>query len=162
MIGLNFAYNSKDSLSGYLIMMFYLQDMGKNAHLYFNWIKSGSHAMSVEWLLSGVVDGACIDYLVWRTLSQKRPEMLEKLEIIERLGPNPIQPLILNVTKMENTVRESIKEAFKNFCNDRDLNMKLFKEHGFVRFIALNYEDDYLELDERIDKFKKEIQGENI
>jgi len=145
-------------------MMFYLQDLGKNAHIYFNWMKSGSHALSIEWLLNGVVEGACIDYLVWRRLIEKRPELLEKLVIIERLGPNPIQPLILNVKKMDVKVREQVKVAFRIFCNDEELNNKLFKKHGFERFIALSYEDDYLELGERIERYKQESEnvGEQV
>jgi len=158
MAGFNFAYNSEDSLSGYFIMMFYLQDRGKNAHDYFHWMRSGAHATSVDWLLNGVVDGACIDYLVWRNLIKGRPEILERLEIIDRLGPNPIQPLILNVKKLDERggLREVLKEAFWKFCEDEELNWRLFKEYGFERFVALNYEDDYLRMGERIEKFKKE------
>jgi len=158
MAGINFAFNDKDSLSGYLIMLIYLQDNGKNARRYFNWMKSGAHSMSVQWLLNGLVDGACVDYLVWRNLIRDRPEILERLEIIERIGPYPIQPLILNVKKMDlmgTHLRDVVKEAFRVFCNNDELNLRLFKKDGFERFIALNYEDDYLKLGERIEMLKK-------
>jgi len=157
MLGLKFAYNSLDSLSGYLIMTFYLQDRGYDPRNYFDWVKTGSHARSIDELLNGNVDGACIDYLVWRKMVEERKEILERLKIIDKLGPNPIQPLLLNIKKMSVLEVESIKNAFYNICENEELNRSLFKGYGFDRMIELCYRDDYLELDERINNYKKFI-----
>jgi len=52
-------------------------------------------------------------------------------------------------------LRDVVKEAFRNFCNDDGLNERLFREYGFERFIELNYEDDYMKVGERIEILKK-------
>jgi len=162
MRGLRFAYNSEDSLSGYLVMVFYLQDKAKNPKTYFNWVHSGSHSKSIDLLLSGEVDGACVDYLVWRKILSKRPDILDKLMIIDKLGPNPIQPLILNIKKMTESERDIVREAYFRFCKEDELNGSLIKQYGFEKFISVTYEEDYSELDERIKIYKKGGSGKMI
>ncbi len=55
---------------------------------------SGSHEASIAMLLAKKADVCAVDSVVWRRLTSARPDLTDRLRVVESLGPFPIQPVI--------------------------------------------------------------------
>jgi phosphonate transport system substrate-binding protein len=56
-------------------------------------------------LLAGEADVCAVDSIVWRRMSAARPELAERLRVVESLGPFPIQPVVAAPALGDATVR---------------------------------------------------------
>lgn len=96
--------NDPVSLSGYHSMRFALADRDLPedfAELTF----TGGHHRSIDMVLAGEIDAAVVDSVV-RTSRARGDEAVAQLQIIERLGPWPVQPLVARSTLDAETVDE--------------------------------------------------------
>jgi phosphonate transport system substrate-binding protein len=89
---------------------------------------SGSHEVSIAMLLADKADVCAVDSVVWRRLSSARPELTERLRVVESLGPFPIQPVIAAPTLPADVV-EAIAGSLLEL-NPRELGS--FGATGFV------------------------------
>ena len=104
--------NDPVSLSGYHSMRFALDDRGLDES-FTSLVFTGGHHQSLDLVLSGELDAAVIDSVV-RTGRARLDSAVEELQIIERLGPWPVQPLVARATldtEQIDRVRELLLEA---------------------------------------------------
>jgi ABC-type phosphate/phosphonate transport system substrate-binding protein len=112
-IGRRFAYNSTDSLSGYLA----LGAMTKEAGLVgepIRWLRTGSHRASVLAVAEEKADVAAIDALCWSLALRYEPEAASRLKVIGQTPLRPGPPLVTAVERDEGevqTIRAVIKDA---------------------------------------------------
>jgi ABC-type phosphate/phosphonate transport system substrate-binding protein len=118
-----FAYNDKNSLSGYYCMRFHLQTYYKASEsssrskpFFRNALETGGHLRSLEALLDGRADVAAVDINVLRKLRRSsRPwraklKLLRQLEDVPELGPYPGQPFVVPAS-IDSELREDIRGA---------------------------------------------------
>jgi len=91
----SWAYNDPCSLSGYHCLLKKLAEMGEDGRFFGQVRCSGSHSNSIEMVARGEVDAAAIDSNVLKIRLGSKPELGERLRIIESWGPFPIQPVVL-------------------------------------------------------------------
>ncbi len=87
--GVTAAYNDRASLSGFGSLLGRVEAFG-GPTFFSRWTPTGSHARSVAALLEGAAQVAAIDANVWRSLPRR-----DELEVLETLGPFPIQPMVV-------------------------------------------------------------------
>jgi phosphonate transport system substrate-binding protein len=113
MAGHRLAVNEGDSHSGYGVVLAALAERGVPEGGFSELVQTGSHAGSLEALRAGAADVAAIDSHVLAVLSADYPAIGAELEVIERLGPSPSQPLVagpgLNLGERA-AAREALRE----------------------------------------------------
>lgn len=101
------AYNDAESLSGHDAL---LDRLGKERGGFFREaVVSGSHARSMEWVASGVVDAAAIDGLLLEAERTRRPDLTRRLRVIDRLGPFPVHPLAVTPSVRADTAERLVE-----------------------------------------------------
>lgn len=94
--GRSWAYNEPNSQSGYNIMRYHLYTLGETRGFFGRIAESGAHLSSIEMVLDGGVDAACIDSIVLDRALRNRPTLRDRLRIIAELGPSPIPPVVVS------------------------------------------------------------------
>ena len=92
--GASWSFNDPDSHSGYLATLTQLLDLGQTEAFFGRVIDAGWHQVSVELVASGQVDASAVDSHVLALELRDRPELANRLRVIESFGPSPIQPLV--------------------------------------------------------------------
>ena len=118
--GARWAYNEPSSWSGYWVT---LARVG--AWEYFGAVvAAGSHRRALDMVAAGQVDGSAIDWQVLAVELRDHPELAEQLQVVDSLGPAPIQPVV---------VRTGLDPGLK-----RDLRARLLELRGevFGRFFV--------------------------
>jgi len=92
------GFNDECSLSGYFAALQKLSELGCEGDFFCRRVHTGSHHASIEATLAGTVDGAAIDSTVLAIALRERPELAERLRVLESWGPFPIQPVVLRST----------------------------------------------------------------
>jgi len=143
------GYNSFDSLSGYLSLCIRMLKCGYNFDTFVNWVHTAAHSASIGMLLKGEIDVASIDYVVWDRFVLNMPEEAKTLKVLEILGPNPIQPFILNSSLPED-LKQKIKAAFEELSNDTSVlpTLKSFGYSGIAMVSLSNYDNLKRDLDD--------------
>ncbi|MEM9381598.1 MAG: PhnD/SsuA/transferrin family substrate-binding protein [Planctomycetota bacterium] len=84
------GFNDTCSMSGYYAALKAVEDGFFGAE-----VCTGSHAASIDALLGGEIDVACIDSNVLALERAARPDLARELRVVESLGPHPIQPVVV-------------------------------------------------------------------
>jgi phosphonate transport system substrate-binding protein len=81
--GMRFTFGAKDSTSGYLMPLYYLQEMGIDPDKDFQGPPqfSGTHTRTLEWVLSGRVDAGVVNGQIFDRLLRKKKLDLKKIDI---------------------------------------------------------------------------------
>jgi ABC-type phosphate/phosphonate transport system substrate-binding protein len=90
--GRRVGYNGVDSLSGWVMPRAFLRRAGIDPDG-FAWVRTGSHAASLEALAAGTVDAAPIDSGVHALAARANPRVA-RLAVLARLGPLPAPALV--------------------------------------------------------------------
>ena len=61
-------------------------------------VEAGFHQRALRMVAEGVVDGSAIDCQVLAVELRERPELAERIRVVESLGPSPIQPVVVRST----------------------------------------------------------------
>lgn len=137
--GRTLAFNSTDSLSGYVSMLSLLP-AGQSA-----WsgptLETGAHLLSIDAVRDGQADIASIDALTWTYAQQNFPEVLQGLVIIDRGPLVPHLPLIANAGTTDEALEEwrtAFAEVVRNPALADTLDRLLIQ--GFVALDAAQYE----------------------
>lgn len=104
--------NDLVSLSGHYALRFALEDRGLDDD-FTELVFTGGHHSSIDALLAGEIDAAVVDSVVRTSRARLDPEVAS-LQIIDRLGPWPVQPLVARHTldpEQVATVRRLLLEA---------------------------------------------------
>jgi phosphonate transport system substrate-binding protein len=89
--GARWAYNEPSSWSGYWVT---LTQVG-NWDYFGEVVAAGYHQRALRMVAEGEVDGAAIDCQVLAVELRERPELADKVRIVDSLGPGPIQPVVV-------------------------------------------------------------------
>lgn len=127
--GRRWAYNDRNSRSGWFSMLERVAPDRPEA-FFASLLQAGSHLASLDAVLEGRVDGAAIDSNVLR-LQGERPELRQRLRVLESWGPFPIQPTILRAG-VPPALKDGIAHALLRMHERRDAGLERF---GFRRFV---------------------------
>lgn len=94
--GRRWAYNEPDSHSGHNCVRFHLAGRDTDFSFFGEVVESGSHARSIRLVEAGTVDGAAIDTTVLEMELARRPDLSERIRVVDTIGPSPIPPLAAN------------------------------------------------------------------
>jgi ABC-type phosphate/phosphonate transport system substrate-binding protein len=87
------AYNSADSLSGYVSVRACLREQGQDPAA-FDWVATGAHRASIRALASGEADMAGIDAVCWVFAGRYEQAAVSQLEVVGWTAKRPGVPLI--------------------------------------------------------------------
>lgn len=91
--GKSFAFNEIRSFSGYVAVCRHLLQMGQTESFFGEWLKSGAHAISMDWVEQARAEAAAIDSVVLEMELDQHPERSGRFRVIERIGPYPMPPV---------------------------------------------------------------------
>ncbi len=129
-----FAYNSKESHSGYASAFSYFATHGywfTNHHI------SGSHRRSAQAVAEGIADIASLDAVTWRLLQTYEEDLSQQLCVLDWTAPTPGLPYITALGNNAETLFDCISTAIDELPQDTREQLGI---HGLVKIAA----DDYL------------------
>jgi phosphonate transport system substrate-binding protein len=115
--GASWAYNEPRSHSGSYVVRHHLAEFSADSRFFGEVIESGAHQTSLEMILAGRVDAAAIDSTVLETELRSRPEISERITVIETLGPSPMPPWVC-LKSLPRELRESVRRALLGMRDD--------------------------------------------
>ncbi len=101
--GRRFAYNSANSLSGFIVLRAAMKEAGLDPARE-DWIETGSHRASVRAVAAEEADVAAIDAVCWALALRYERESAAKLKVIATTPFRPGLPLITAVERSEDDV----------------------------------------------------------
>lgn len=140
--GLRFAYSEKLSNSGYNMPRARLIEMGQTQGFFGSTVRSGSHEESIRMVAEGEADTACVDSLVFDYAQAEGSPHVQRVRVIERLGPAGIPPLIASASLSESLLAR-IREILLRMHEDPQ-GRRILDAMRIARFVAVgddNYED---------------------
>jgi phosphonate transport system substrate-binding protein len=93
--GASWSFNDPDSHSGYLATLTRLLELGETEGFFGRVIDAGWHQVSIDLVASGRVDASAVDSHVLALELHDRPDLANRLRIIDTFGPSPIQPVVV-------------------------------------------------------------------
>lgn len=100
--GARWAYNEPSSWSGYWTTLARVGDWSYFGEA----VAAGSHRQALRMVVGGEVDGSAIDAHVLAIELRDRPELADRVRVIETLGPAPIQPVVVRANLEPEVKRE--------------------------------------------------------
>jgi phosphonate transport system substrate-binding protein len=94
--GRSWAYNDRDSHSGYNLTRYHLVQRGETRGFFGRVVEAGFHDRAVRLVAEGEVDAAAIDSQVLAVELANHPELARAVRIVATLGPSTIQPLVVS------------------------------------------------------------------
>lgn len=129
--GCSWAYNDRNSLSGWFSMLDYLAP--EQPQEFFGELRqAGSHLESLQLLHCREVDAACIDSNALNYYMKLNRDC--SLRVIDSLGPFPIQPVVIRSSIAEE-IKQVVRRALLNAHNKHGRQLAHF---GFERFIEVD------------------------
>ncbi|MGB8932537.1 MAG: PhnD/SsuA/transferrin family substrate-binding protein [Anaeromyxobacteraceae bacterium] len=116
--GKRFAFTDELSLTGHAYAIYWLKRHGAAPDTFFGSLQlTRSHDRSIDAVARGVVDGACVDSLVFDELARLRPELREAIRIIDTSPPFGAPPVVA-ATGVPVARRAAIRAALVNMSGD--------------------------------------------
>ncbi|HYP29552.1 MAG TPA: PhnD/SsuA/transferrin family substrate-binding protein [Blastocatellia bacterium] len=115
--GASWAYNEPRSHSGNYVVRHRLAEISRGGRFFGRVVESGAHQASLDMILAGEVDASAIDSTVLETELQARPEISERITIIETLGPSPMPPWVC-LKSLPRELRDSLRLALLGMRDD--------------------------------------------
>lgn len=134
--GRSWAFNGRESQSGYGITRYALLRAGATDGFFGDVRCVGSHAESIRRVAAGDVDGAAIDCHVLGVALRERPDLAERIEVIDAFGPSTIQPMA-GSRRLPESLRAELREAIAAIRPS-----PAFERSGVERFTAV-VDSDY-------------------
>lgn len=108
--GSKWAYSNENSLSGNLITIQTLKDMGEHPSFFGNLLLSGSHIKSIEMIVQKQADAAAVDANCAATYLKRNPLAKNEVFCLESWGPLPPYPIVVN-SRMPDHLKKKIVNA---------------------------------------------------
>jgi phosphonate transport system substrate-binding protein len=108
--GASWSFNDSDSHSGYLVTLARLLDLGQTDQFFGRVVRAGWHQVSIELVAAGRVDASAVDSHVLAVELRNRPELQNRLRVIDSLGPSPIQPVVARRV-LDRQLRRDLRSA---------------------------------------------------
>jgi phosphonate transport system substrate-binding protein len=116
--GKRFAFTDELSLSGRLWVAHVLHEHAEDPAAFFGAIEyTHNHDRSIEAVARGVVDGACVDSLVFERLALAKPSIQGSVRIIARSQTFGIAPVVAS-TRLPAERRAALREALLALSQD--------------------------------------------
>lgn len=109
--GASWAYNEPHSQSGYNITRYHLAMQGEYKGYFGQVVETGSHLQSLEMVLAQRIDATAIDSTVFEMELAIRPDLKQKVRVVETFRPSPMPPWVIT-KNVPPTLREAIRRAF--------------------------------------------------
>ena len=140
--GCTYAYNDKESNSGYNLPRARLIELGATHGFFAKLVRSGSHEESIRMVATGKADASSVDSLVFDYDLAKHSAYAREVKIIETLGPAGIPPVVAS-TKLPVIVRKRVRSALIGMKDD-PMGRRILDDALIARFEAVddsNYDD---------------------
>jgi phosphonate transport system substrate-binding protein len=108
--GRSWAYNEPLSHSGYGITRFHLVTLGETHGFFGEVVEAGFHQEALDMVVRGEVDGSAIDSQVLAIELRDRPDLADRVRVVDSLGPSTIQPVAVS-RRVPADMREAIRDA---------------------------------------------------
>ena len=129
-----FAFTDPESTSGTLALLHYLQKQNIEPNVFFRKIiYTYDHGQSINAVLSGFVDGATVDSLVFEQWKTRHPMEAKKIKIIKTFGPFPVSPIVIR-KNLPSKVVKILRSKFANMDKD-PIGKRILKNLGIDRFV---------------------------
>ena len=138
--GRTWAYNEETSHSGYNATRHRLAQMGRDRGFFGRVMATGSHEASLRLLLQGDVDASAVDSTVLELLHRQDASLVERLRIVESLGPSPSPPWVIART-VPQELRAAIRDAI--LAMDGDPRGRAVLDSGMASRFATVADSDY-------------------
>ncbi len=138
--GCSWAYNDKESQSGYGITRYSLVKSGETQGYFGTVMEVGFHQTAIQMVCEGSVQAAAIDSLVLAVAYRQQPPLAEKLRVVSTLGPSTIQPLVAS-TRLAPSLRNDIQAVLLEMHTDSRAAAVL--RGGFIDHFAAMQDSDY-------------------
>lgn len=138
--GARWAYNDRDSQSGYNLTRAALVRMGETDGFFGEVVEAGFHQRAIRMVADGEVDAAAIDCQVLAIELRDHPELVPRLRVIDTLGPSGIQPVVA-ASRLPAAEKAAARAALLALADDPAARRVL--AHGFVERFAPVADADY-------------------
>jgi phosphonate transport system substrate-binding protein len=115
--GASWSFNDPDSHSGYLVTLTRLLELGETDAFFGRVIDAGWHQVSIELVASGRVDASAVDSHVLAVELRDRPDLANRLRVIDSFGPSPIQPLVAR-RSLDAALRQQLRGILAGLAGD--------------------------------------------
>lgn len=138
-----FAFSDPDSKTGSIVPQYFLLSRGADIKTFFKKIiYTYEHEESINAVLSGFVDGASIDSLVFEQFEEKFPEKAKQLVVVQRMGPFTASPIVAK----QNLSKENYEmlQTILNQMHVDEEGQSILKKLNLTRFdipTTQKYED---------------------
>jgi len=106
--GMRWVYNEPESYSGYYTMCHQLIQQGETLKFFKEALESGGHSNSLQMVLDGRADVIDIDSTLLDYEFDREPALVQKLRVIDSLGPNPVPPWVVS-RQLHQDLREQLR-----------------------------------------------------
>lgn len=134
--GRSWSYNEPLSHSGYGITRYRLVQLGEIEGYFGQVVEAGWHERSLRLVCSGEVDASAIDSHVLALLLRDRPDLAERLRVIDSFGPSTIQPVVV-ARHVGTSLKADIRAALLELAEESQARSHL--DRGLIeRFVAVD------------------------
>jgi phosphonate transport system substrate-binding protein len=139
--GKRFAFTDELSLTGRAYAVYWLKSHKADPATFFGSVQmTRSHDRSVEAVAKGLVDGACVDSLIYQEMAKARPELAKAVRRIDTSPPFGAPPVVAS-THVSADRRAAIREALLTMGADEEGRRALaaIGFDGFAPVTAAHY-----------------------
>ena len=115
--GASWSFNDPDSHSGYLVTLTRLLELGQTDAFFGRVIDAGWHQVSIELVASGQVDASAVDSHVLAVELHHRPDLANRLRVVDSFGPSPIQPVVAR-RSLDAGFRQQLRDILVGLAGD--------------------------------------------
>lgn len=133
--GCRIGCNDPISLSGHHALRFEIERRGGDPDTFADLVFTGGHDASLDAVMAGELDAAVIDSVV-RTRRTRSDPAVGSLQVIDRLGPWPVQPLVARST-IGADARSAFAAALIAANNDPAMQAEL-EAAALTKFVAVD------------------------
>lgn len=140
--GCAWAYNQRESHSGWNIVYYSLLERGKSLEFFGQLIETGSHQRSIAHVLNGQADATAIDSQVLDVFLAHNSTEAAALRVIDMLGPSSIPPVVI-ARSVDQTLKRGIQDALLTMHKDSQAAsvLRAGAIERFVQVCDVDYND---------------------
>ncbi|XP_076364496.1 putative phosphite transport system-binding protein PtxB [Tachypleus tridentatus] len=144
--GSKWAYNRAESLSGHIVTLQTLKELGENASFFGNILYAGSHLESIRMVINKKADAAAVDANCLALFLDRNPCVRDDLRVLTSWGMLTPYPLVVN-KRLPDELKSKIVTTLLNMHKTRE-GAQALSEFRVRRFasISLQYFDKEMEL----------------
>lgn len=133
--GERFASADVMSNTGWISPALYILERGYDPdHFFSEHVITGSHDRSVDAVMSGYVDGAGVDSLVYDRMRQMDPSVARRTKVIQESPPYGIPPLVVN-PRLDPSLKKALQAALLVMHEDAE-GRQVLVQIGIDRFVV--------------------------